>query len=173
MAPTVTVHVMFALDELPTLIDSRVAAVFLSREEPRWSIGDVGRDSFRLGRYDTRPVVVTFHHGATIRESARAMAANLPSATPQCRAHVAASSGRFDLCWDLLQDPGVVPETALLVVACAQAVARLVDGVALVDGRRVLARDAEMSFGQAYSALFPAAPFEAPGRTLQWSSHLG
>ena len=45
---------------------------------------------------------------------------------------VARGSARFELPWDLRRDKDVVPETATLIVSCAQALARLSKGVILV-----------------------------------------
>ncbi len=153
-ASEVTVFVVFNLEEVPTPVHIRAAVLHVSREQPRWSIGAVSYQSFRLGRYDQLPVLVTLRHDPEVLEESQLMAKCM-DVTSAARQRVELGSTRFEFFWDLRQDEDVVLETATLILGCAQALAQLSKGVILVGGTRLIPNDVEFLDQQAYSALFP------------------
>ena len=156
MASEVTVFVVFRSEETSTPIDIRIAAHHVSAQQPRWSIGAVGQRSFRLGRYDQLPVLVTLQQGFAIAEESRLMAKQLRKLVePRILESLAGGTARLELHWDLRADRDVVPETASLIIDCAQALARLTQGVTLVEGTRVVDSETEFDNVQAFAALFP------------------
>ena len=154
MPSDVTVFVVFNLEEIPTPLDISKAALHISREQPRWSIGAVGNHSFRLGSYDQLPVLVSFRYGPDVLEESQliAMRSNAAASISQ---RLKRGSARFEFVWDMHQDKDVVPETATLIVSCAQALARLSKSVILVGGSRIVPDDVELDDGRAFEMLFP------------------
>ena len=153
MASDIAVFVVFDFEEAPKPVDIAKAALHISREQPRWSIDAGGNHSFRLGRYDQLPVLVSLRHGPDVLEESQLMAGQL-NGPISARQLVARGSARFELLWDLRQDKDVVPETASLIVSCGQALARLSEGVILVGGKRYVPVELELDDGQAFEMLF-------------------
>lgn len=87
------------------------------------------------------------------REMAAEAARN--GAIPAVASRISGMNERFEVMWNLTDDPDIVPETGEAVIGAAQALARLTDGIVLVGGSRVVDSAARLDLTEITDLLFP------------------
>ena len=111
----------------------------LRASHPRWTIQSEGSSGARLGVWHTTPVTIHLNRGPYVGEESAEMADEL-AGNGEDAATVASLRGctaRFEIEWDLPSDPEPEVETADLMLDPATDLGRLVDGVAILSGRRL------------------------------------
>ncbi len=147
--PEVSVFVLYNASQSSAAADlfGQVRAAF-----PAWYLVQDGPQAFRAGLYDWAPVQVGAVGGAGVLAESEEMAETLArrGAPAPVIAQVRQSGARIEIFWDQTDDPDPVPETADLLYDLARLLTEAVQGVALVNGSRLLVFE-----GSAWDQLLP------------------
>ncbi|MBW4540903.1 MAG: hypothetical protein KME43_17380 [Myxacorys chilensis ATA2-1-KO14] len=142
MSSEVIVYVVYNAS-LKSMSCQEIIAIVQSKH-PTWMVEGGEFPYFAIGLYDWAPVRISLNtHHSDVQEEAKEMAdaLALDQIPSSVISQVRQSNARFEICWDFTEDYDPVPETADVVFGIAKIIVDLTEGVALVNGSRLLSFD--------------------------------